>query len=182
MTQAIRDQFAEITKRAMQQFVSERVSDRLKTALATETQGIAASRATAELQPPDAASTVTTEEEKEGYNIVRAILSEVVDPRRVSLRDQQSYCSVLLDNSNRKTICRLWFNGSRKYMGLFDENKTERRIVLGDLAEIFRHASDLKEGTKRYLGGQIQGPGESEQHSGGEVEPPVLGTAADIAS
>src|ERR1044071_1783341 len=36
MTQTLRGQFTELTKRALQQFISERVSDRLKSALATE--------------------------------------------------------------------------------------------------------------------------------------------------
>src|SRR5262245_60577160 len=37
-TQAVKGHFTELTKRALQQFISERVSDRLKTALADETK------------------------------------------------------------------------------------------------------------------------------------------------
>jgi predicted type IV restriction endonuclease len=101
--------------------------------------------------PEEESSARTTDEERDGYNIVRAILSEVVDARRVALRDQQSYCGVLLDDNNRKPICRLWFNTSRKYLGLFDESKSERRVLLTDLAEIFQHAATLKQTAQRYL-------------------------------
>jgi hypothetical protein len=57
-----------------------------------------------------------------------------------------------LDDNNRKPICRLWFNTSRKYLGLFDEAKTETRVLLADLTEIFRHAATLKQTVQRYLG------------------------------
>lgn len=40
MTQTIREQFAEITEKALQQFISERVSDRLKNALAREQEAV----------------------------------------------------------------------------------------------------------------------------------------------
>ena len=63
---------------------------------------------------------VTTEEEWEGFHIVRAILAKHVDPRRVVMRDTKSYCGILLDDNNRKPICRLRFNYSQKYIGLFD--------------------------------------------------------------
>lgn len=41
------------------------------------------------------------------------------------MRDSKSYCAILLDNNNRKPVCRLWFNRSQYYLGLFDEQKNE---------------------------------------------------------
>jgi hypothetical protein len=117
-TPALKAQFVELTKRAFQQLVSDRVSDRMKSALAEEAQSTGPVAAVPTAPSPEVAE--TTETEKDGFNIVRAIVSEIVDPRRVTMRDQQSYCGVLLDNNNRRTICRLWFNGQRRYVGLFD--------------------------------------------------------------
>lgn len=74
----------------------------------------------------------TTAEEMQAYYIVQAILAQMVDPERVILRDQKSYCSVLLDDSNRKPICRLWFNTSQKYIGLFDAAKVETRVPIAN--------------------------------------------------
>ena len=42
------------------------------------------------------------------------------------MRDVQSYCGILLDDNNRKPICRLHFNGSKKYVTLFDVEGGER--------------------------------------------------------
>ena len=49
---------------------------------------------------------VTTEEELEGFNIVRSILSEVVSVDEISYKDVQSYFGILYQNNTRKWICR----------------------------------------------------------------------------
>jgi len=86
----------------------------------------------------------TSEEEIEGYHIVKAILREIVDPKRIAARDTVSYFGILLDNSNRKTICRLHFNRKQKYIGLFDQNKNEQRQPINDLNDIYQFAEQLK--------------------------------------
>ena len=148
LSQSIRDQFGERTKKALLQFISDRVSDRLKSALAHEEE--------AKIPPPqigepaEPTQAEPTQQVRSGYYIVQAILTQIVDPRRVVMRDQKSYCSVLLDDSNRKQICRLWFNGSHKYVGIFDATKTETRMPIEDLADIYRLSEQLKETVSRY--------------------------------
>lgn len=66
------------------------------------------------------------------------------------MRDMKSYCGVLLDDNNRKPVCRLWFNGSQKYLGLFDEQKQEERIPIEDLEDIYNHAERLKATVRNY--------------------------------
>jgi len=44
------------------------------------------------------------------------------------MRDARSYCEVLLDDNNRKPICRLRFNSeTTKYLCVFDDDKQEVR-------------------------------------------------------
>ena len=62
---------------------------------------------------------VTTDEELMGFYIVRAILCNTVDLDRVVDRDAQSYFAILFDDNNRKPICRLHFNGGKKYVETF---------------------------------------------------------------
>ena len=83
--------------------------------------------------------------------MVRAIVSQVLDIKRVTMRDQRSYCAVLVDNNNRRPLCRLWFNSSRKYLGLFDDAKTESRILLSEVTDIFRFAEQLRATAARYV-------------------------------
>lgn len=75
---------------------------------------------------------VTTDEEMEGFYIIRAILSEVVDPSRIVLRDRKSYCAVLFDDNSNYTICRMHFNDlDNLVVSFFDSmerNKNGARI------------------------------------------------------
>ena len=162
LTKAVMQEFNQITKSAFHQFVSDRISDRLKSALADEQ---AASLEQKPQEQPISADDgeeedqgdqriITTQEELQGYYIVKAILGEVVDIKRVTLRDRMSYCGILLDNNNRKPICRLHFNSPRqKYLGLFDEHKREDRVSIDNIDEIYKHAAKLKATVGYYATG-----------------------------
>lgn len=152
MTEKIREQFTEITKKAVQQFISERVSDRLKSALAQEQQSVKTVAASEEAVSPasEEAQAPPTDDELHGYYIVKAILTQMVDAERIFMRDQKSYCSILLDDSNRKPVCRLWFNAAQKYIGLFGADKSESRVPIANLAEIYKLSDQLKETVSRY--------------------------------
>ena len=122
LTRNVLDEFAEYTKKAISQYLSDRVSDRLRSALDQETAASSEEETLeAEESPPEAAETAeeapdrgifTTEDEMQGYYIVTAIMSEVIEPDRIYIRDTKTYCGILLDDNNRKPICRLWFKPS----------------------------------------------------------------------
>lgn len=153
ITQSVLTQFSEIVKEARKQFVNEKINDRLKSALsATEAKPFSAEK---ETQDPDEETErtdrgiETTIEEIEGFNIVKAILRQVVDVHRVAMRDTKSYCGILLDDNNRKPICRLHFNHNQKYIGLFTQ-KNEERISIDSLDDIFKYADRLQAVIKEY--------------------------------
>lgn len=68
---------------------------------------------------------VTTQEEIEGYAIIKAILNGIVDISRVTYRDNSSYFNILLDNNILKTICRLYLNRVNKYIAFLTPQKGE---------------------------------------------------------
>lgn len=148
MTQAIRDTFGVRTKAALHQVVSDRVSDRLKAALAHEEESKATAQQEQQIGTVEA-PIQPTEDELRAYYMVMAILAQVLDPQRVTIRDHKSYCSVLLDDNNRKQVCRLWFNGTQKYVGIFNEEKVEARIPIASLSRIYDLSSQLKDTASR---------------------------------
>jgi predicted type IV restriction endonuclease len=167
-TQRIRDQFLPLVGKAMRQFLNEQVNDRLKSALGgpgsyvsvTAGSAPAEEQAAPEAGSPDDPSgdgrisdIVTLEEELEGFRVVRAIVCGEVAAARVVGRDTKSYFGILLDDNNRKPIARLWFNRTKKYLGLFDENKNETRIPVSTIEEIYQHADQLRLTVARYLTG-----------------------------
>jgi hypothetical protein len=136
----------------MHQFVSDRISERLKSALeneaeCTKSNGLVPAAELsdngASASAPDKA-VVTTEEEMEAFYIVKAILREAVDIKRIYARDTASYFGVLLDNNNRKPICRLRFNFKQKYVSLLDKDKNEEKVAIDDLNDIYGVADRLK--------------------------------------
>jgi hypothetical protein len=150
ITQQIMDRFKPIVKDALNQVLREKVNDRLKTALDVgQEEAQATEEPEEEIQ--EEPTIVTTPEEIDAYNIVRALVREIVDVSRVTMRDTKSYCGVLLDDNNRKPVCRLHFNYSQKYIGLFT-NKVEERIPIQELNDLFDHSERLKTTVKEYLG------------------------------
>lgn len=86
----------------------------------------------------------TTSEELEGFYIVKSLLRDMVDPARIIHRDTQSYMGILLDDNNRKPLARLHFNRAQKYVGIFDEKRSEKRVAIQNINEIYQYAEDLR--------------------------------------
>ncbi len=142
-TQQVIEQFTPIVKQAINLLINGRINDRLKSALnRNEEDEVVPDKDDVPLKTNDV---TTTQDEMDGFYIVRAIMHEVVDVSRVTHRDNKSYFSILLDDNNRKPLCRLHFNTSQKYLGLFDINKTETRYPIKSLNEIYNYSAKLKE-------------------------------------
>jgi hypothetical protein len=150
LTKSVKERFAKYTRSAFNEFVNDRVNDRLKSAMISndESAGVlspAQSTVKEEtLEKPTGDEIVTTEDELQGFYIVKSLLHGAVDLKRVFMRDMKSYCGVLLDDNNRKPICRLWFNRTQMYLGLFDQEKQEERIPIETLDDIYQYADRLK--------------------------------------
>lgn len=165
-TPIIKDQFTIITKRAFDQLIGERINERLKGAMSVENtnvnnQSLPGQSLGEGSQSPDA-QIVTTPEEIEGYHIVKSLLRNVVSPSRIFMRDAQSYCAILLDDSNRKPICRLRFNNLQKLkIGIFDGNKGEEVISLPSVDAIHDLAEKIKATVVSYLSANSPGINEA---------------------
>lgn len=153
VTAKILEQFTELTKNSIQQYFSDLITDRLKIALSKEDEKSRKDSFTdisAEENLEDISKINTTEEELEGFLIVKTILRQKIPVTRVTYRDAQSYFAIFLDDNNRKPICRLYLNGGKKQIGLFDENKKETKNEIQSLDEIFNFSSDLLKTIEQY--------------------------------
>jgi predicted type IV restriction endonuclease len=146
VTQKVLEQFTNLTKKSIQQHISDLITERLKTALTKEDEAIKEQeviQATEEQIKEEANKVVTTEEELEGFMIVKTILRQKISAARISYRDAQSYFAILLDDNNRKTICRLYLSGAKKYFVTLDEQKKEVKNEIGSIDDIFKHSETL---------------------------------------
>ena len=107
-----------------------------------------------ETEPPAESKIVTTEEELQGFYIIRAILSQSVDLDRVVHRDTICHFGILLDDNNRKPICRLYFNNpNRKKMELFDNGKdSTEKVSIDSLNDIYKYSDRIKAAVDVYEG------------------------------
>lgn len=142
ITAKVLDQFTALLKKTSSLYITDLITERLKTALTKESEA-SEEVAAEEKQATAEEKVITTQEELEAFMIVKTILRQKVPVARVAYRDAQSYFAILLDDNNRKTICRLYLNGSKKYIGTFDENKKETKIEVTSLDDIFRHSGQL---------------------------------------
>jgi predicted type IV restriction endonuclease len=139
-----------LTKKSVQQHISDLITERLKTALTKEDEATKdATPQTADQQVEDASKVVTTPEELEAFMIVKTILRQKISATRVAHRDAQSYFAILLDDNNRKTICRLYF-GTKKFIGVLDDQKKEVKKEIATLDDIFKYADDLLKTVESY--------------------------------
>ena len=144
ITQSVREQFTPTVQKAFRHFINDQINERLKSALQQDSTG-SNEDVPAESEKESEAEIETTQEELEGYHIVRAILREIIDPSRIAMRDVKTYLGILLDNNNRKPLCRLHFNTGQKYLGLFDNAaKQEERIPIDRIDDIYQFSDRLK--------------------------------------
>jgi len=149
-TQSVMDSFRELTKTAVNGHMAAAVDKRLRSALVANERGNTEEQGSAdEIDGDD--GIVTTAEELQGLYMVKAILRDLVQPTRVIPRDVRSYFGILLDDNNRKPICRLWFNGSKKYVGVFDNDKVETRIPINGPDALFEHADAIRKSAEIAL-------------------------------
>lgn len=159
ITASVREQFQNLTQKAIAQFLSDQVNDRLKSAL-SPAPTVSAQTTAENIQQQPVAITEdeqrkdlvdTTDIEFEGFYLIKSIVRKIVDPKRVSFRDNQSYLAVLLDDNNRKTICRLHLNRAKKYIGIMDEQKNETRHEIAVLDDIYQFADQIKATLTRLI-------------------------------
>ncbi|MGU3500514.1 type I restriction endonuclease [Mycobacterium sp. C31M] len=196
-TQKVIDQFRPLVAKALNQYIGDQVNSRLKTALGDDapdpnrsTETVAAPAPTppigtatiAEVDPatqPDGITepgVITTDEELEGFNIVRAIAVSEVAPERVHYRDSKSYFAILLDDNNRKPIIRLNLNGkSVKFVTTFEQGKDAGiRRDISSVVDIYKVATDqIRETIRRYEGGLIDAAVVAPQTDGQGTPDPV---------
>lgn len=149
--------FESIVEAAFNQFISEKISERLDKALKDEKKAAMEEQAAQEEKRDNEAQNdeskrgkiETTVEEIEGYSIIRAILRPEINVKRVVMRDALSYCAVLLDDNNRKPICRFFFSNVRKAITFGIENN-ETRHRIDDLDDIYDYSDLLKKSLAQY--------------------------------
>lgn len=138
VTAAVKENFQALIAASVAALVRDKVNERLTSALSASNPIDDDPEADGE-----EGAVITTEDEVAGFNIIRAIAAREIVPKRIVMRDAKSYCAILLDDNNRRTIARLHFNSpTARYFGSFVGKEETRHPVL-DPIEIYRHEDTI---------------------------------------
>ena len=88
--------------------------------------------------------------EKVDYAI-KSMLSGIVDLQRVVYRDALSYFGILLDDNNRKPICRLRFNSEKKYLEVFNSEKNGEKFLVTGIDDLYQYKDKIISSVQTYL-------------------------------
>ncbi len=146
-TQAILDSFMPLTKKAAHQVVNELATDKLESAIKGD-------ESKAEIEVEEVAVEekliVTTEEEIEGFLVVKSIIREHCNSDSIQYKDNQNYFAIYYEKQTQP-VCRLHFNRAKKYIGLINEDKSEDKVHIETLDDIYSFKNKLIGIVKRYL-------------------------------
>ncbi len=147
LTSGVVEEFTDIIQKAFAQMINDSVNDRLNAALNKEEEKQKSQENELfddeDLSEEGDNGIITTEEELEGYGIVLAILRRKIPKDRVHHRDTKSYFGILLDNNNRKPICRLHLDRSVKYITIFKENRESVKEQIDSVDDIYNYEQTL---------------------------------------
>ncbi|MDN5787695.1 type I restriction enzyme HsdR N-terminal domain-containing protein [Pseudorhodobacter sp.] len=145
LTKAVVEMLKPAIQSALDDVIRNRIQDKLNVAFRPESspQESVGLRTVEVADPPS--DIITTEEEVQAFMIVRAICAKSVAIDRITMRDAKTYCSVFLDDNNRKPICRFYFNAKNSNsIGIFDGQKAETKHLIQTLSDIYQFASDIE--------------------------------------
>lgn len=139
-TQNVIERFRPVVAKAMTEYLTETLNEKLQAALET----------TATTSANDI-NALKTNEHWEILNIVKEILQNVIDVRKVSLKYTSSYIAVLYEKNTRKWICRITLSSTQQSLVIPDENKNELRFNIDDISDLFNYSEQIIESARRYL-------------------------------
>lgn len=144
------DRFKPVLSKALNQFVNEKVSDRLNKALNSE-NNVVIQEISEEVKETDTLDDgiETTDEELEFYSIVKFIAQNVIDPDRIYYRDNRSYFNILIDDSIRKWVVRLYI---KKNGDMEVEFRNKEKISISSPLDMQNYSEKLFEVIQEVIG------------------------------
>ena len=139
-TESVITKLTNLFKKALKQYVNERVSGQLREAVEAEESDIAKE-----------SKIVTTDEEKQAFYIVQSIVRNSIPSSDIIMRDQISKCCILYKNNMATPITKLYFNDLKSLkIELFDK-ENPYKVNLNNIDEIYDYADSILKTCEKYI-------------------------------
>ena len=144
-TAQAKEKFKGLVKKSISEVMNDIVRNRIENAL-TQKETVQEQSVNTQEEPIKSEPTLdTTQEELEAYFIVKSILSEITQGKRITYKDTTRYFNVLLDDNTRKWICRLYANSQQKYIAFPLADKQEEKLPIDSIENIYNFKDRIKE-------------------------------------
>lgn len=124
-TKSTLEKFSPIIKKGFNQFITERVNEKLSAALNTsvETKTLDTTEEIQEVVQDD--GIITTPEELEAFTVFKVASKDFIDSSRLYYRDTKSYFGILIDDNNRKWVFRFYQKATKNLIEIRDSGTFE---------------------------------------------------------
>lgn len=150
VTQNILTTFSPIIVKGFNQFITERVNEKLSAALNTSVETkVTTEFVKAEVEDVESVEyeVITTPAELEVYTVVKMLAKDVITPDRVYYRDNRSYFNVLIDDNIKKWVLRYRSNSKKSTIEIRDKGTFPVSTPL----EVANYSKDILEVIKSFL-------------------------------
>jgi len=148
MTANVIEQFQKIVKKAISQFISDKINQQLEAVQninKEETQAVEAEIAS---QEADSNKVITTEEELQAFYIIKGLTGEIDSVMdRINYIDYMGFFSIIID-SPRGWFCRLYLNNPDKKTLTFSTGKT---VNIEKISDLYKYKVDILTACKGVL-------------------------------
>lgn len=147
LRQNIIEEFRDYVKKSLNEIINDLVSEKINN-LTTKLNEEVEDSNDKEVKKDN--GIVTTEEELNGFYIIKSILAENFDIDRIFYRDTKSYFGILIDDNKLKWIVRLHFNYSKKYIEIRTDEKDSEKYLIEKLSDIYNYKDKIIEAAKKF--------------------------------
>nr|WP_302598151.1 type I restriction endonuclease [uncultured Cellulosilyticum sp.] len=151
-TQNVIEKFRPIVKKALNQFITETMNEKLKTVLDSSSPQEKEESVEQDEEGSIQTNTkiITTPEELEAFFLIKNILKDTVSIDDITYKDTESYFAVLYKGKPTKWICRLILTDTQKVIVIPDENKKAIKYNLEHIYDIETYKEQLVDVLNRY--------------------------------
>ncbi len=147
-TQNVIDKYRPILKKSINHYINTLMNKKLQNALNNSTESNVEED---NLNVEDDDGIVTTDEELESYYIIKSILAEYIDPKKLYYKDTYSYFGILYENKVTKWICRVFLKESVKFVVIPDKDKNDVRYEIESISDLYKLKQPLKERLETFI-------------------------------
>ncbi len=149
-TQSVIERFRPILKRSMQEFISETMNDKIKTALFDSPKPDAEPANESQQEPTQDAPFALSETEQNLYYHIKNLFKKYVNLEDITYKKTESYLAILYKGNVRKWICRVIVTGSQLILIMPNQDKKEVRCVVANPYEIGNYGRYMVSVIARY--------------------------------